>query len=228
MSQNAVQSAESTSSIEENTIQPVPLDQRHGRNRDMFTIWFGTNIMILAIVTGALATTLFGQPAWSAVLAIVLGNLFGAIFMALHSAQGPTLGVPQMVQTKGQFGSLGAVLIVAVVVCMYTGFFISILVFGGESLASVLPFLGNKGGVLILAVVSLAATIWGYNLIHAYARIMTWASGITLLLAFIWAFVVHPVPDNFFHGSGATWAGFLGTFAASAVWQFAYAPYVSD
>src|SRR6516225_4121636 len=81
MSQNAVQSAESTSSIEENTIQPVPLDQRHGRNRDMFTIWFGTNIMILAIVTGGLATTLFGQPAWSAALGIVVGNLFGAIFM---------------------------------------------------------------------------------------------------------------------------------------------------
>src|SRR6476620_5488572 len=89
MSETRAKSAESISSIEENTIQQVPLDQRHGRNRDMFTIWFGTNIMILAIVTGALATTVFGQPAWSAILAIVLGNLFGAVFMALHSAQGP-------------------------------------------------------------------------------------------------------------------------------------------
>ena len=228
MNQALVTSAESTSQIEENTIQQVPAEQRHGKNRDMFTIWFGTNIMILSIVTGALATTVFGQPAWSAALAIVLGNLFGAVFMALHSAQGPTLGVPQMVQTKGQFGSLGAVLIVAVVVCMYTGFFISILVFGGASLASVLPFLGPKGGVLVLATVSLAATIWGYRLIHAYARIMTWASGITLLLAFIWAFVVHPVPDGFLDGGGASLAGFLGTFAAGAVWQIAYAPYVSD
>ncbi|GAA4400576.1 purine-cytosine permease family protein [Tsukamurella soli] len=221
-------SSESTSSIESNTIQPVPLDQRHGRSRDMFTIWFGTNIMILAIVTGALATTVFGLPAWAAAVAIVAGNLFGALFMALHSAQGPTLGVPQMVQTKGQFGSLGAVLIVAVVVCMYTGFFISILVFGGESLASVLPFLGEKGGILILAAVSITATIWGYSLIHTYARIMTWASGLTLVLAFIWAFVVHPVPSGFFHGGGSTIAGFLGAFVASAVWQIAYAPYVSD
>ncbi|MFF4145717.1 cytosine permease, partial [Streptomyces sp. NPDC001698] len=124
---------ESVSSIESATIQPVPLDQRHGTNRDMFTIWFGTNIMILSIVTGGLATTLFGQPAWSAALGIVVGNLFGAIFMALHSAQGPRLGVPQMVQTKGQFGSWGALLIVLIVVVMYLGFFISILVFGGQS-----------------------------------------------------------------------------------------------
>jgi len=214
--------------IEESTIQPIPEDQRHGTNRDMFTIWFGTNIMILAIVTGALSTTLFGQPAWAAALAIVIGNLFGAIFMALHSAQGPRLGVPQMVQTKGQFGAYGAVLIVLIVVCMYLGFFISILVFGGESLASVVPWIGPKGGIVLIAVVSLAATIWGYTLIHAYARIMTYVSGVVLALAFVWSFVVNPVPAGFLHTDGATLAGFLTTVGVSAVWQIAYAPYVSD
>ncbi|MEV5542872.1 aldehyde dehydrogenase family protein, partial [Saccharopolyspora shandongensis] len=85
MSEQLTGRRESAASIESATIQPIPLDQRHGTNRDMFTIWFGTNIMVLAIVTGALATTLFGQPAWSAALAIVIGNLFGAVFMALHS-----------------------------------------------------------------------------------------------------------------------------------------------
>ncbi|MFF4147597.1 cytosine permease, partial [Streptomyces sp. NPDC001698] len=65
MSEQPAGRRESASSIESATIQPIPLDQRHGTNRDMFTIWFGTNIMILSIVTGGLATTLFGQPAWS-------------------------------------------------------------------------------------------------------------------------------------------------------------------
>ncbi|MEU5849168.1 purine-cytosine permease family protein [Saccharopolyspora shandongensis] len=228
MSEQLTGRRESAASIESATIQPIPLDQRHGTNRDMFTIWFGTNIMVLAIVTGALATTLFGQPAWSAALAIVIGNLFGAVFMALHSAQGPRLGVPQMVQTKGQFGSVGSVLIVLIVVCMYLGFFISILVFGGESLASVIPQLGQRGGIVLIAAASLAATVWGYTLIHAYARIMTYVSGAVLLLAFVWAFVVHPVPATFFHTSGASLAGFMSIVSASAVWQIAYAPYVSD
>ncbi len=219
---------ESVTTIESATIQPIPADQRHGRNRDMFTIWFGTNIMILAVVTGALSTTLFGQPAWSAALAIIAGSLFGAIFMALHSAQGPRLGVPQMVQTKGQFGSLGSILIVGVVVCMYLGFFISILVFGGESIASAVPFLNGKAGIMVLAAISLCAAIWGYTLIHTYARIMTWASGLVLLLAFVWTFIVHPVPAHFFSTGTATLAGFLSTFGACAVWQIAYAPYVSD
>lgn len=228
MSPRTAERRSSAASLEESTIQQIPLDQRHGRPRDMFTIWFGTNIMVLSIVTGALATTVFGQPVWAAGLAIVVGNLVGAVFMALHSAQGPTLGVPQMVQTKGQFGAWGSVLIVAVVVCMYLGFFISILVFGGESLASVIPALGRTGGILILAAASLAAAIWGYALIHAYARIMTVASGIVLVMAFVWAFIVHPLPAHFFSTGGATLAGFMGTVSAAAVWQIAYAPYVSD
>ncbi|WP_020495848.1 purine-cytosine permease family protein [Sciscionella marina] len=214
--------------IESATIQPIPADQRSGTNRDMFTIWFGTNVMVLAIVTGALSTTVFGQPAWSAALAIIIGNLVGAVFMALHSAQGPRLGVPQMVQTKGQFGSRGSVLIVLIVVLMYLGFFTSILIFGGASLASVIPPLGHSGGILIIAVISLAAAIWGYALIHTYARIMTYLSGAVLLLAFVWIFAVHSVPAEFFHTSGASLAGFMGTVSASAVWQLAYAPYVSD
>ncbi|MEV0700601.1 cytosine permease [Saccharopolyspora sp. NPDC050389] len=228
MSEQLTGRQEPAAGIESATIQPIPLDQRHGTNRDMFTIWFGTNIMILSIVTGALATTVFGQPAWSAAPAIVIGNLLGAVFMALHSAQGPRLGVPQMVQTKGQFGSWGSVLIVLIVVCMYLGFFISILVFGGASLASVIPHLGQRGGIVLIAVASLAATIWGYAVIHAYARIMTYVSGAVLLLAFVWAFVVHPIPATFFHTSGASLAGFMSVVSASAVWQLAYAPYVSD
>ena len=43
--------------IEQHTIYPIPADERHGRAADLFTLWFGSNIMILTIVTGALATT---------------------------------------------------------------------------------------------------------------------------------------------------------------------------
>ncbi|HEY1531653.1 MAG TPA: cytosine permease, partial [Galbitalea sp.] len=109
--------------IEDATIQPIPDAGRHGKARDLFTIWFGSNIMVLTIVTGALATTVFSQPFWLAAVAIVIGNLVGAIFMALHSAQGPRLGVPQMVQTRGQFGSYGSLLVILIVVIMYVGFF---------------------------------------------------------------------------------------------------------
>ena len=101
---------EQATRLETHTIQPIPIDARHGTARDLFSIWFGTNLMLLTIVTGGLAVTVFALPFGWAVIALVLGNLVGAIFMALHAAQGPTLGVPQMVQTRGQFGSLGSLL----------------------------------------------------------------------------------------------------------------------
>ena len=124
-------------SVERRTIDHVPVDERHGRARDLFTVWFGSNIMLLTIITGALATTVFGQPLWCGALAVVLGNVVGAVVMALHAAQGPQMGVPQMLQTRAQFGSYGSLLVVVLVIFMYLGFFASNAVLGGQAFAKV-------------------------------------------------------------------------------------------
>jgi hypothetical protein len=42
--------------VERCTIAQIAEDQRHGRPRDLFTIWFTSNLIPPAIVTGALAT----------------------------------------------------------------------------------------------------------------------------------------------------------------------------
>jgi len=216
------------SRLEQNTIQPIPASMRHGKASDLFTIWFGSNIMMLTVVTGALAVTVFKQPFWWGVLAIVIGNMVGAVFMALHSAQGPQLGVPQMVQTRGQFGSLGSLLVVGIVVIMYLGFFASTLVLGGQALRSLTPAVTVNEGVGVVGILSLVATIFGYNLIHAYARLMAWCSGSVLLLAFVWIIFVHGLPVNFLAKNSPNLVGFLGTVSVAALWQIAYAPYVSD
>jgi NCS1 family nucleobase:cation symporter-1 len=125
-------SRERPARLEISTIQPIPAGERHGTSRDLFTVWFGSNLMLLTIVTGGLAVTVFALPFGWATAALALGNLVGAVFMALHSAQGPTLGVPQMIQTRGQFGSLGSLLVIGIVIVMYVGFLSSNLVLGGQ------------------------------------------------------------------------------------------------
>ena len=40
--------------LEKHTIGYVPPEDRHGKTRDLFTLWFGGNIAPLPIVTGAL------------------------------------------------------------------------------------------------------------------------------------------------------------------------------
>ncbi|HEU5222211.1 MAG TPA: cytosine permease [Candidatus Lumbricidophila sp.] len=228
----------SAAQIEDETIRPIPVTDRHGKSRDLFTIFFGTNIMILSIVTGGLATAVFGQSLFFGAMAIIVGNLIGAIFMALHAAQGPRLGVPQMVQTRGQFGSYGSVLIILVVIVMYLGWFTSILAYAADSLATIIPGLPVPVGVVLLAVLSATAAIFGYRLIHAYAKVISIVSLIALIVTVFLLIFVHPVPAGFWSGAldldgnlaagDFNLAGFMFTLSAAACWQIAYAPYVSD
>jgi nucleobase:cation symporter-1, NCS1 family len=214
--------------LELNTIQPIPEAQRHGTARDLFTVWFGSNLMLLTVVTGGLAVTLFALPFVWALVGLALGNLVGAIFMALHAAQGPRLGVPQMVQTRGQFGSFGSLLVVGIVILMYIGFLSSNLVLGGQALASVAPGVSDTPGITLLALLSVFAAVYGYDTIHSYARLMSVLAGITLLIAAAWIVFVHGLPADFLARNDFTWPGFLSAVSAAALWQIAYAPYVSD
>jgi NCS1 family nucleobase:cation symporter-1 len=219
---------ESAGELEIATIQPIPLDQRHGTYADLFTVWFGSNLMLLTIVTGGLAVTVFALPFVWAVTALAVGNLVGAVFMALHAAQGPTLGVPQMVQTRGQFGSLGSLLVIGIVIIMYVGFLSSNLVLGGEALASMTRGKSDVPGIALVGALSVIAAIYGYDLIHAYTRVMTYVSGAVLALAAVWIVAVHGLPADFLSRNTLNLQGILGTVSTAALWQIAYAPYVSD
>jgi nucleobase:cation symporter-1, NCS1 family len=215
--------------IEQHTIHPIAADARHGRARDLFTVWFGTNVMLLTVITGALAVTVFRLPFRWAVGSLLVGNLAGGLMMALHAAQGPTLGVPQMVQTRGQFGSRGALFVVAIVIIMYDGFFASNLVLGAQTLRVIAPGMGEIVAIVFLGGVSVIATILGHDVIHAYTRAMTYASGAVLVVTLAWMLFVHGVPWILFtRNGGASGAGIMGAVSVAALWQIAYAPYVSD
>lgn len=212
--------------IETHTIHPIPPDQRHGKVADLFSVWFSANMTLLTVVTGVLGPSVFGLSFFWSLLALVMGNVVGAIFMALHAAQGPRLGVPQMVQSRGQFGIYGSVPIIVLVVLMYIGFAASNCVVGGQALAHVVPDFDGRLGVLFIALLTLLPCAFGYKAIHACSRLASRVSILAVVYAigcgiggFSWAVL----SDG--HG---TVAGFLGAFSVSALWQIAYAPYVSD
>jgi purine-cytosine permease-like protein len=160
-------------------------------------------------------------------LALVLGHVVGGVVMALHAAQGPQMGVPQMLQTKAQFGSYGSLLVVVIVVLMYLGFFASNMVLGGQAIASLLHW-DVKPSIVLIGLISVIAAVVGYKLIHALAGLLTIVSGTVLVLAFVWAFGVNGLPESTFSSGTVTAAGFMSTVTLAAVWQIAYAPYVSD
>lgn len=220
--------AEAPGKVEQHTIYPIPRDQRHGTAKDLFTIWFGSNLMMLTIITGSLATAVFKLDFSTSCIAILIGNLAGAIFMALHAAQGPQLGVPQMMQTRGQFGTIGAILVIALVIIMYVGFLASNIVLAAQSLHTIAKGIDQNWFIVIVSIISVIATILGHDLIHAYARVISWTSGCALLASFIWIVFVHGLPGNFLAINHYNEAGFFSMISVGALWQIAYAPYVSD
>jgi NCS1 family nucleobase:cation symporter-1 len=228
MTETNVISRQRPARIEQHTIYQIPLDQRHGSASQLFTLWVGANINVLTVVTGALATTVFGQSFVAGSIAIVAGNLVGTIFMALHAAQGPRLGVPQMVQSRGQFGARGAAFVVALVVFMYVGYAATALVTGGQSLHAILPSIGEPSCIVAIGIISLAAAIYGHDLIHVCTRWMTFVAGAAVLLCYVCVLIVTPVPRTFFTQGGWSPVGFFGMVSIGAFWQLSYAPYVSD
>ncbi|WDY55698.1 purine-cytosine permease family protein [Pseudomonas sp. PSKL.D1] len=219
--------ANSAPLIEKHTIGYVPPQDRHGKVRDLFTLWFGGNIAPLPIVTGALGVQLFHLNLVWGIVAILVGHLVGGVLMALHSAQGPQMGIPQMIQSRAQFGSLGALLVVVIAGVMYIGFFASNIVLAGKSLHGVVDSVPVPVGIVIGALGSGIIGIIGYRFIHVLNRIGTWVLGIGIVVGFGYIFT-HVQSDDFLTRGGFNLAGWLATVSLAALWQIAFAPYVSD
>ncbi|MBB2891384.1 purine-cytosine permease family protein [Flexivirga oryzae] len=216
---------ESTLSVERRSIDFIPHDERHGEPRSLFNVWFAANMQVTAIVTGALLVVI-GLPLVWAIVADVIGIAIGTVFMALHSAQGPKLGIPQMIQSRAQFGFYGAILPIVIVLLMYIGFFASSSVLGGQALAGASP-VGVTPSIIVVSAVCTVIAIFGYRLIHRLERWVSLLSGLGFVYLTIMLFVKHDV--------GAVWTtGHLsaGTFglgiAIAATWVLTYAPYVAD
>jgi NCS1 family nucleobase:cation symporter-1 len=217
----------SESIVEKHTIGYVPPQDRHGKVRDLFTLWFGTNIAPLPVVTGAAGVTVFHLDLFWSIVAIVVGHLVGGVFMALHSAQGPQMGIPQMIQSRGQFGSFGALIVVVIAAVMYLAFFASNIVLAGQSLHGIAEPVPVSAGIVLGAVGSGLICVIGYRIIHALNRVATWVLGVGIVVGLVSIFVTG-VPSTFWTQGHYSTAGFLATVSLAALWQIAFAPYVSD
>ncbi|MDN7355437.1 purine-cytosine permease family protein [Acetobacter senegalensis] len=217
--------------VEKGSIYPIPETARFGTSRDLFTIWFGGNLMILTISTGALTTGVFHLSLPVALLTLVLGNLIGGLFMALHAAQGPILGVPQMVQARGQFGTVGAAIITLLLIFMYVGFTASNIILGGETFNFIVPTLNRSTSLLIVAFFCLLPALGGYYCLHLAGKLSTFL-GITALTTCIILLVKDPeiykiIVNGSPHSTNSL-SNVVGAFSIIALWQIAFAPYVSD
>ncbi|MED3727637.1 cytosine permease [Priestia filamentosa] len=211
--------------VETRSIEFVPLEERHGKAHDLFPIWFGANMHVTTLVTGALPISLGLNLFWS-FAAIIIGTLLGAIFMASHSAQGPKLGIPQMLQSRAQFGVIGAIFPLFLVMFVYLGFFASSSVLAAQTLSSLIP-INESWSLIILSIICFVVTIFGHDLIHKMQKLLSWSSFIVYLVVTIIIFQL-PLPAGSLSLVSLDWPVFLLSISVVATWQLAYAPYVAD
>lgn len=211
--------------VENRSIDFIPENERHGSIFAQFTLWFGANLQITAIVTGALAVVLGGDVFWS-IIGLFIGQCFGAAVMALHAAQGPKLGLPQMISSRVQFGVYGACIPIILVCLMYIGFTATGEVLAGKAIAH-LAQVSNTTGILIYACFIIIFATIGYRLIHWVGKV----ASVIGLIAFVIILTQILALSNISELLAVrhfSWSSFLLAVSLSASWQISFGPYVAD
>jgi nucleobase:cation symporter-1, NCS1 family len=212
--------------MERRTIDVIPDAERHGTPRDQFTLWFGANMQITAIVDGALAVV-FGADALWAIIGLLIGNICGGVVMALHSAQGPRMGIPQMISSRAQFGVLGACLPLVLVVLMYLGFAATGTVLSGQAINAILHVESRPVGIVVFGVLTMIVATVGYRLIHIIGRIATVVGAIGFTYLAVRMLIVYDVPA-LLGQKPFEFPTFLLAVSLGAAWQLTFGPYVAD
>jgi NCS1 family nucleobase:cation symporter-1 len=215
----------STPAMEQRSIDYIPPAERHGRARSLLFVWFAANTSITAVVTGALFVVLGNNALWS-IPAILLGNIAGGFFTSLHSAQGPRLGVPQMIQSRAQFGYLGAILPLVLALMIFLGFYATGLVLGGQALADLLH-ISRQLGAIVFAVLSTVLAIFGYRHIHRFSHVAAVLSAVVFVGLFVRLAFDSRTGAAFGHHEFAL-APFVLGISLAASWQLTFGPYIAD
>jgi purine-cytosine permease-like protein len=211
--------------VEVRSIDYVPLNERHGEVWSQGPLWFMSNAQIATLAVGTFSITGGGNLIWS-ILAIISGVLFGTFFMAFHSAQGPQLGLPQMIQSRPQFGYVGALLVWAFAYLQYAGFNIFNTILAGDALHSTIGG-PSKMWIVVATVVAAVVALVGYDLIHGVERWLT--AGFLIIFGLLTIGVCTlSYPAGSFDLGGFKWTPFLIQFGAVAGYQISWAIYVSD
>ncbi|MEV5156718.1 cytosine permease [Streptomyces sp. NPDC053728] len=211
--------------IERHGIAPVPEDRRYGGPGRLFTVWFAPNLTMTGVFTGTVGIAL-GLDFTTALVAVVLGTLVGAVPTAYLGTWGSRTGLGQLPLSRLAFGR-GAVLPGTLQWLSSVAWDALIGLFGGDALAQLCgwPF---WLGVLVMMAAQGALGVLGYEAIHRLQTVMTFV----LAAAFAVLSVkllggVHPAASGTAHGGDRAGA-FVLTLTIALSLALSWAPYASD
>jgi NCS1 nucleoside transporter family len=212
--------------IEKRSIDYVPIAERHGKVWHLWPVWFSGDAHLATVATGVVGVALGGNLVWMAI-AVTLGSAFGTFFMAFHSTQGPQLGLPQMIQSRPQFGYVGAMLVWGVALICYIGFNAFNQILAAQTMHDLY---GSDPTVtmLVFAVLAVSLAVVGYDLIHLSQRLIAYVLIVALLVFTVAVIVKSRLPPEQIDLGNFRIVPFLAQLFAAASYQVAWSIYVSD
>lgn len=215
-----------SSVIESRSFDFIPEQERHGNVMNQVQLWFMMNATLITLFTGAVGPLYKLDLPWT-LAAIVIGTVFGTLFQAFHGAQGPRMGLPQMIQSRVQFGSRGAIIpLLAAMLCNF-GFAVFFIQTGAQSFVDVTRISHPSLVQIAFGITAMAIATIGYRLVLRFEKFASYATLINLVLLTIAASVVLPIRSMLSQHHFAL-VPFLAQFGAAATYQIAIAPIVSD
>ncbi|HEY3809021.1 MAG TPA: cytosine permease [Steroidobacteraceae bacterium] len=215
--------------IEKRSIDYVPLAERHGKVWHLWPVWFSGDANLATLAAGVLGVTLGGNLAWSA-LAVVLGCALGTFFMAFHSTQGPQLGLPQMIQSRPQFGYAGALLVWVVALIAFIGFNAFNDALCAQAVHQLDPAIAANStpAIVLFAVGAAALAAVGYDKIHLAQRGVAYLMMVILAVFSVGAAFTLRFPADQLSWGHFRSVPFLAQLFAAASYQLSWSIYVSD
>lgn len=227
MNETVVQNEQLRRYVETHHIDMIPAGARHGKPWQQAAFWAGANINVFNVVLGGVVVSI-GLTFWWAIIAIAAGTLAGALFIALHATQGPRLGVPQTIQSRGQFGFYGAAFLFPCVLLLNVGFIAAQLVIQSQSAQGVIGSLTIPEWILILAVPAVVIGIFGYRWIHRVMQATVVIVGLSMIIMLIQGLRYGSLPAKETTLHAPTVGLFLAGAALLVIDMLSWAPFVSD
>jgi nucleobase:cation symporter-1, NCS1 family len=215
--------------IEKRSIDYVPCAERHGKVWHLWPVWFSGDANLATLAVGVVGVTLGGNLLWTSI-AVLLGCALGTFFMAFHSTQGPRLGLPQMIQSRPQFGYVGALLVWGVALIAYIGYNAFNEVLAAQSLhqlSGAIPAT-SPGSMIVLGVLGAALAAVGYDKIHAAQRAFAYLIIVLLTIFTLGALFKLGFPASQWDPASFKLLPFLAQLFAAASYQLSWSIYVSD
>lgn len=217
---------ESMTGIESRSIDWIPERERHGRLWHQTPLWFLGNFQYFTVPIGFIGPSL-GLSIWWTIVAGLTGIVVGTFFMAFHGSQGPKLGLPQMIQSRAQFGYKGVVIVLFAALFTYVAFNVADQVLLSQGLSAAYGL--NASAVAIIGTAGAAAlAILGHDWVHRAFRVLLFISVPLMAIVTFGILTGHAgggIPKVHF---GFTFKAFLAEFSASAAYNITFAPCVSD